>query len=309
MADEKRLRHAARIIAGQRAAGNEVIVVLSAQGKTTDMLIEKANKVSEQPSPREMDMLLATGEQASVALCAMALQELGVPAISLAAWQAGIRSDGVHGNAHILRVEQERIRRELDAGKVVLAAGFQAVDSEGDLTTLGRGGSDTTAVALAAAFHADTCQIYTDVAGVYTADPNRIRGARKWERIGYDSMLALAGRGAKVLHDRCVEMAARCGVELEVLSSLEAVSGTRVVPEEAAGRMEIAGIAERGGVVSLVSTVRRTDELLWQMESMLSAAGIPWRDGTVGMSYAAVAVGEENADEALHLLYRNFFER
>ena len=205
--DAQRVQNVAGIIADTYRAGNSVIVVLSAQGDTTDELIEKAKEISDNPSKREMDMLLSTGEQISIALCAMALENMGVPAVSLAAWQVGIQTDRTYSNARIKRIDRERIQSELDRKKVVLVAGFQGVNRYGDVTTLGRGGSDTSAVALAAAFNADLCQIYTDVDGVYTTDPRIVPNALKLPEITYDEMLELASQGAQVLHNRSVELA------------------------------------------------------------------------------------------------------
>ena len=220
VADADRIRNVARIITETYRKGNNVVVVLSAQGDTTDDLIAKAQEINPDASKREMDMLLATGEQISISLCAMAIEALGYPVISLTGWQAG--------DAHQLRLRQRphqahphrsRIQTELDTRKIVLVAGFQGINKYDDITTLGRGGSDTSAVALAAALHADLCQIYTDVDGVYTADPRSVTGARKLEEITYDEMLELASLGAQVLHNRSVEMAKRYNVNLEVLSS------------------------------------------------------------------------------------------
>ena len=197
--DAQRIRNVAGIIADTYRAGSNVIVVLSAQGDTTDDLIAKAKEISENPSKREMDMLLSTGEQISIALCAMALEKMGIPAVSLAAWQVGIQTNRTYSNARIKKIDRERIQSELDRKKVVLVAGFQGVNRYGDVTTLGRGGSDTSAVALAAAFNADLCQIYTDVDGVYTTDPRIVQGALKLNEITYDEMLELASQGAQVL--------------------------------------------------------------------------------------------------------------
>lgn len=226
--DAARIRNAARIIAETFLLGHDVIVVLSAQGDTTDDLLEKAAELSPSPSKRELDMLLTTGEQQSAALMAICLERMGLPAVSLNGWQAGLRTDAAHGGARIRRVDTRRLRRELDQRRIVLVTGFQGVNRFGDYTTLGRGGSDTTAVALAAALRADRCQIYTDVEGVYTADPRRVPGARKLEEITYDKMLELTSMGAQVLMDRSVELARRCGVELEVLSSFVRAPGTKV---------------------------------------------------------------------------------
>ena len=228
VADPEKVRRVAGIIAESYNAGNDVVVVLSAQGKTTDKLIAMAKEYNPNPSKREMDMLLSTGEQQSVALCAMTLQAMGIPAVSLTGWQVDFKTNSNYSNAAIKSVGQERIRRELDARRVVLVTGFQGVNKYDDITTLGRGGSDTSAVAIAAAMHADLCQIYTDVDGVYTADPNKVKGAKKLDEITFDEMLELASMGAKVLHNRSVEMAKRYNVDLEVLSSYERLPGTKV---------------------------------------------------------------------------------
>ena len=224
--DAQRIRNVAGIIAETYLQGNDVIVVLSAQGDTTDDLIAKAEEINPKPSKREMDMLLSTGEQISVALCAMALEAMGLPCVSLAAWQVGIQTTKVHSDARIKKIDTERVRSELDQHRIVLVTGFQGVDRLGDVTTLGRGGSDTSAVALAAAFRADLCQIYTDVDGVYTTDPRIVPNARKLDEITYDEMLELASQGAGVLHNRSVELAKKFRVDLEVLSSLERKPGT-----------------------------------------------------------------------------------
>lgn len=205
-----------------------MVVVLSAQGKTTDHLIEKAREITDTASGREMDVLLSTGEQMSVSLLALALQKLDCPAISLCGWQVGIHTNGVHQNARILQVDTQNVRKYLERGMIVIVAGFQGVNEEGDITTLGRGGSDTTAVALAAALKADRCQIFTDVEGVYTADPRLVPEALKWQEISYNDMLVMASMGAKVLHDRSVELAKEQQVCLEVLSSLSDAPGTLV---------------------------------------------------------------------------------
>lgn len=226
--DAQHIRNAARIIAETYLIGHDVVAVLSAQGDTTDDLLRKAAELNAAPSMRELDMLLATGEQQSVALMAMCLQSMDLPVVSLTGRQAGIRTDAGHGSARIRRVDTERIHRELSRRRIVLVAGFQGVSDSDDITTLGRGGSDTTAVALAAALHADRCRIYTDVEGVYTADPRKDPAARKLEEITYDDMLALISTGAQVLMDRSVELAKRSGVELEVLSSYVRAPGTRV---------------------------------------------------------------------------------
>ena len=245
VADCDRVFNVARIVAATRKAGNDVVVVVSAQGDTTDDLIAKAAEITSEPSRREMDMLLASGEQISIALLAMALSVLGVQAVSLTGWQAGFITDRAYSKARIRRLDTERVESELARNRVVVVAGFQGMNRLEDITTLGRGGSDTSAVALAAALHADRCQIYTDVEGVYTADPRKVPGARKLEQITFDEMLELASLGAQVLNNRSVELAKKYGVELEVLSSLNPVPGTIV--KEVADDMEgmlIKGVAK-----------------------------------------------------------------
>ena len=249
VANAERVRHVAGIIADTYAEGHDVVVVLSAQGDTTDELIEKAREINPRPSKREMDVLLSTGEQQSVALMSMALEAIGLPVVSLTGWQIGMETNATYGAARIIRVSTERLRRELDKRRIVIVAGFQGIDRNEDITTLGRGGSDTTAVAIAAVLHADKCQIYTDVEGVYTADPRKVQGARKLNEITYDEMLELASLGAQVLMNRSVELAKRYGVVIEVLSSYVRKSGTKV--KEVAKKMEemkISGIAKDNDV-------------------------------------------------------------
>lgn len=232
VADAARLSAVAQIIARSRAQGNQVVAVLSAQGNTTDRLLRLAAQITDAPAPRELDMLLASGEQISVALCAMELQKQGIPAVSLTGWQAGLLTDAQHGDARAVTLISDRISRELARGRIVLVAGFQGIDRHGDLTTLGRGGSDTTAVALAVFLHAAQCQIYTDVDGVYTDDPRKNPQAVKLDTISYDRMLDMAQHGAKVLHDRCVALAKQHGVVIEVRSSFTEGRGTRVCSTE-----------------------------------------------------------------------------
>lgn len=224
----ERVMTAARRAAELAGRGNRIVVVVSAQGDTTDMLIEKAAQINRRRAAREMDAYLAAGEQMSAGLMSMAIGAMGCASVSLAGWQAGIRTDGLHGNARIIHIDVSRIRRELDAGKVVVVAGFQGVDPEGDVTTLGRGGSDTTAVALAAYLKADKCQIFTDVDGVYDRDPRMFSDAVRFDRIGYDKMMALIENGAQVLHDRSVEFAREYGIRVEVLSAFTGAPGTIV---------------------------------------------------------------------------------
>lgn len=241
--DARHIMNVASIIAETYRAGNQVIAVLSAQGNTTDDLIEKAKELNPRPSGREQDMLLSAGEQISVALCAMALESMGLPAVSLTAWQAGIHTTDEHSAAHIKTIDSKRIREELEKQKIVLVAGFQGVNTANDITTLGRGGSDTSAVALAAAFGAEVCQIYTDVAGVYTSDPRIVPTARMLSDITYDEMLELSNLGAQVLHNRSVELSKKHHVNLEVLSSLDRRPGTRVKQCPGTEKRGIAGAA------------------------------------------------------------------
>ena len=252
VADADRIRNVARIITDTYQKGNRVVAVLSAQGDTTDELIDKAAELNPAASKRELDMLLSTGEQISCALCAMAIEGMGFPVVSLTGWQAGFRTNSGYGNARIKRVQGERIRAELDKRRIVIVTGFQGLNKYDDITTLGRGGSDTSAVAIAAALNADLCQIYTDVDGVYTADPRLVTNAHKLDEITYDEMLELATLGAQVLHNRSVEMAKRYGVNLEVLSSFSGKPGTKV--KEVVKTMEkshISGVAKDKNIARL----------------------------------------------------------
>ena len=252
VADADKIRNVARIIVDTYQKGNSVVAVLSAQGDTTDDLIEKAAEINPAASKRELDMLLSTGEQISCALCAMAIEGMGFPVVSLTGWQAGFRTNSSYGNARIKRVQGERIRAELDRRRIVIVTGFQGLNKYDDITTLGRGGSDTSAVAIAAALNADLCQIYTDVDGVYTADPRMVSTAHKLDEITYDEMLELATLGAQVLHNRSVEMAKRYGVNLEVLSSFSGKPGTKV--KEVVKTMEkshISGVAKDKNIARL----------------------------------------------------------
>lgn len=228
LADAQRVQNAAKRAADLNKQGWQVVVVVSAQGHTTDRMIEKALEVNRRGSVREMDAYLAAGEQMSAGLMAMAIGALGCPAVSLTGAQAGIRTDAVHGNARIRSIDPARILRELELGKVVVVAGFQGVSDSGDITTLGRGGSDTTAVALAACLKADRCQIFTDVDGVYDRDPGKYPDAVRFGRISYEKMLGLIENGAQVLHDRSVETAREHGIRVEVLSAFTGEPGTIV---------------------------------------------------------------------------------
>ena len=243
VANAERIFNVADIITKTYQAGNDVVVVLSAQGDTTDDLIDKAAEINPDCSKREMDVLLSTGEQISIALMAMAIEKLGFPVISLTGWQVGMRTNSAYGGARIQRVDGDRIRQELDNKRIVLVAGFQGLNKYDDITTLGRGGSDTTAVALAASLKADLCQIYTDVDGVYTADPRVVSDAQKLNEITYDEMLELASLGAQVLHNRSVEMAKRYHIRLEVLSSFSRKPGTIVKEVVKVEKTFISGVA------------------------------------------------------------------
>lgn len=229
LADADRIGRAAHRVAELVNDGHKLVVVVSAQGDTTDLLLEKVPQITAAPPPRELDAYLASGEQMSAALMAMALEKLGIPTVSLTGWQAGLMTDSIHGDARVRGLRGDRIRQELHEGNTVVVAGFQGVDAAGDITTLGRGGSDTTAVALAAFLGADRCMIYTDVDGVYDKDPRKFPDAVRFERIGYEPMLILAREGAQVLHDRCVELGQRYQVPIQVLSSFRPGEGTMVM--------------------------------------------------------------------------------
>ncbi|NCC07908.1 MAG: aspartate kinase [Clostridia bacterium] len=244
VANRDRVFNVARIVADTHNQGNNVVVVVSAQGDTTDDLIAKAGEITHNPSQREMDMLLATGEQISVSLLAMALNEIGCPSISLTGWQAGFSTNTAYTRARIKKLNAERIETELSKNRVVVVAGFQGLNRYDDITTLGRGGSDTSAVAIAAQLNADLCQIYTDVDGVYTADPRIVKNAKKLSEISFDEMLELASLGAQVLNNRSVELAKKYSVNLEVLSSLANTPGTIVKEVASVEGMLIKGVAK-----------------------------------------------------------------
>ena len=309
--DRNRIFNVARIVMNTRNAGNDVVVVVSAQGDTTDDLIQKAAEITSDPSHREMDMLLATGEQISISLLAMALQELGVPAISLTGWQAGFNTDRAYTRARIKRLDTERVESELARNRVVVVAGFQGLNRSDDITTLGRGGSDTSAVALAAALHADRCQIYTDVEGVFTADPRKIRKATKLKEITFDEMLELASLGAQVLNNRSVELAKKYNVELEVLSSINPVPGTVVKEETQVEGMLIKGVAKDNDV-AVISVVGVPDVpgMSFKVFSLLAQKNInvdiilqsSGRDGNKDVVFT-VPMGD--ADTALRTLESN----
>ena len=309
--DAKHIQNVAGIIAETYLQGNDVMVVLSAQGDTTDDLIAKAQEINPKASKREMDMLLATGEQISVSLCAMALEGMGLPCVSLAAWQVGIRSTDVHSDARIKKIEQERIRAELDRHRIVIVTGFQGVNRKGDVTTLGRGGSDTSAVALAAAFHADLCQIYTDVDGVYTTDPRIVSTARKLNEITYDEMLELASQGAQVLHNRSVELAKKFRVNLEVVSSLERKPGTKIKEVAKVEKTNIAGVAKDTSIahISLVG-LQHSPGVAFQVFALMSRKHINvdnilqsiGRDDTKDISFT---IHQKDMEEATAILMEN----
>lgn len=244
VANAERVFNVARIVTETYDKGNDVVVVVSAQGDTTDDLIAKGNEINPNASKRERDMLVSAGEQVSISLLAMAIEKLGYPVVSLLGWQAGFQTSSAHTTARIKRVVPNRIRKELDKKCIVVVAGFQGLSRYDDITTLGRGGSDTSAVAIAAAMHADLCQIYTDVEGVYTADPRLVSNAKKLDEISYDEMLELATLGAQVLNNRSVEMAKKYNIELEVLSSLVKAPGTIVKEKSKMEKMLISGVAK-----------------------------------------------------------------
>ena len=287
VANTERLKNVADIITKTYEKGNDVVVVVSAQGDTTDEFIEKARQVNPNPSKREMDMLLTAGEQISASLLAMTIEEMGYPVISLLGWQAGFFTSANNGSARIERVDPARIKRELDQKRIVIVTGFQVVNRYQDMTTLGRGGSDTSAVAIAASMHADLCQIYTDVEGVFTADPRKIKDARKLDVISYDEMLELATLGAQVLNNRSVEMAKKYGVELEVLSSLTRKPGTIVREANKMEEMLISGIAKDNEV------------------ARVSIIGVPDRPGLAFKIFTKLAAKEINVDIILQSIGRN----
>ena len=275
VANAERVMNVASIVTDTYAKGNDVVVVVSAQGDTTDDLIEKANEINPKATKREKDMLLAASEQISISLLAMAIEKLGYHAVSLLGWQAGFNTTSAHTSARIRKVEPDRIKKELDKKNIVIVAGFQGISKYGDITTLGRGGSDTSAVAIAAAMHADLCQIFTDVEGVYTADPRKVKNAKKLQEISYDEMLELATLGAQVLNNRSVEMAKKYNIELEVLSSMTKASGTIVKEKTKMEKMLISGVAKDTDVARIsVMGVPNIPGLAFKMFSKLSAKDI-----------------------------------
>ncbi len=311
VADKERIYNVAARCAEEYKKGNEVVVVLSAMGKQTDILLAQARDINPNASKREIDMLLTTGEQISVALMAMALDALGIPAVSLNAFQVAMHTTSVYGNARLKRIDTDRVRNELENKRVVLVTGFQGVNKYDDYTTLGRGGSDTTAVALAAALHADACEIYTDVDGVYTADPRVVKNARKLNEITYDEMLELASLGAGVLHNRSVEMAKKYGVQLVVRSSLNNEEGTivkevvnmekmlvsGVASDTNTARIAVIGLEDQPGVAfKLFNHLARHNV---NVDIILQSVG---RDGTKDISFT---VKEDDLEEAVATLERH----
>jgi aspartate kinase len=289
VADADKITNVARRVA-ESAAGHQVVVVVSAMGKTTDGLVGLARQITPAPDPREMDMLLATGEQVTIALLAMALQRLGVPARSFTGAQAGVRTDTAHTTARITRIDASRVRQSLDAGEVAVVAGFQGLSELDEIATLGRGGSDLTGVALAAALKADMCEIYTDVDGVYTADPNIVPDARKLERVSYDEMLEMASLGAKVLQSRSVEFAKKWGVPVHVRSTFKPDAGTIVTREES-GMEEV--------VVTGVTHDRN--------QAKISILRVPDRPGIAGQVFGAVAEANIVVDMIVQNISRDGF--
>ena len=314
VANKERMYNVANRCIEDYKKGNDVVVVLSAMGKYTDELVDMAKDMNPNPPKREMDMLYTIGEQMSVALMGMVMNNLGVPAISLNAFQVAMHTTSVYGNARLKRIDSERIRHELDQRKIVIVTGFQGINKYDDYTTLGRGGSDTTAVALAAALNADACEIYTDVDGVYTADPRKVPSARKLDQITYDEMLELATLGAGVLHNRSVELAKKQGVQLVVRSSLNTSEGT-VVKEDAkmekmlvsgvaadkdAARVALIGLKDEPGVAFRLFNHLARHNI--NVDMILQSVG---RDSTKDISFT---VAVENADEAVEIIERHFHE-
>lgn len=308
VANAERVLNVAGRVADAYDEGNQVVVVVSAQGDTTDDLIEKANEINPNPSKREMDVLLSSGEQISMALLAMALEKKGYPVITLTGWQAGIETSRDNTKAKIKTIDTQRLLNELDKNKIVIVAGFQGINSNDDITTLGRGGSDTTAVALAAALKASICEIYTDVDGVYTADPRIVPDARKLNDISYDEMLELAALGANVLHSRSVEMAKKYNVNLVVKSSFEKIEGTSVKEVNQVEKMLVRGVA-RDNDVARISVIGISDEpgKAYMLFNYLAAANISvdvilqsiGRDNTKDISFT---VASADLDEAYNVL-------
>ena len=314
VANADKVRNVAQIVTQTYSEGNDVVVVVSAQGDTTDDLIEKAAEINPKGSKREMDVLLTAGEQMSASLLAMAIEKLGFPVISLLGWQAGFQTSSAYGNARIKSIKTDRLRAEIGRKNIVVVAGFQGLNKYDDVTTFGRGGSNTTAVALAASLHAERCQIFTDVEGVYTADPRKIEGAKKLKEITYDEMLELATLGAQVLNNRSVEMAKKYNVEVEVLSSLKRVPGTIVKEVAKMEKMLVRGVTKDTNVtrVSIIG-VPDVPGIAFKIFSKLAAKGINvdiilqsvGRDGTKDISFT---VSRDNGETVAEILSTSFEE-
>lgn len=312
VANAERVMNVANIITDTYREGNDVIVVVSAQGDTTDDLIEKAKEINPAASKREMDMLLTSGEQISIALLSMAIEKLGFPVISLLGWQAGFNTSSAYGTARIKSIKTDRLRAEVDRHNIVVVAGFQGLNKYDDLTTLGRGGSDTSAVAIAAAMHADRCQIFTDVEGVFTADPRKVENAKKLQEITYDEMLELATLGAQVLNNRSVEMAKKYNVEVEVLSSLKRVPGTIVKEVAKMEKMLVRGVTKDTDVARIsIKKIPNNPGVAFKMFAKLAQKKINvdiilqsvGRDDTKDITFT---VSKENADEAVKAVLDTF---
>ncbi len=311
VADAQKVENVARRVTDTYKEGNSVVVVVSAQGDTTDDFLEKADEINTNPSKREMDVLLSAGEQISMSLLAMAIQKLGYPVISLTGWQAGIKTTSNYSDARIRTIDTERLERELDMKRIVIVAGFQGINKYDDITTLGRGGSDTTAVALAAALHADKCEIYTDVDGVYTADPRIVPDAQKLEDVSYDEMLELASLGANVLHNRSVELALKYNVKLEVKSSFERIDGTVVKEVKNVEKMIVRGVTRDNDVarISIVG-IDNTPGKAFKVFSLLAKSNINvdvilqsiGRHDTKDISFT---VSEKQLDAAVNVINEN----
>ena len=312
VANAERVMNVARIVTETYRQGNDVVVVVSAQGDTTDDLIAKAHEINEKPSKRELDMLMTSGEQISIALLSMAIEKLGCPAVSLLGWQAGFNTSSAYGSARIKSIKADRLKAEVDRHNIVVVAGFQGINKYDDLTTLGRGGSDTSAVAIAAAMHADRCKIFTDVEGVFTADPRKVPGAQKLQEITYDEMLELATLGAQVLNNRSVEMAKKYNVELEVLSSLKRVPGTIVKEVAKMEKMLVRGVTKDTDVARIsITNIPNIPGIAFKLFSKLAQARINvdiilqsvGRDGTKDISFT---VSKENAEGAIEAIHKTF---
>ncbi len=311
VANAERVMNVAGRIVDTYKEGNSVVVVVSAQGDTTDELIEKAKEINPAASKREMDMLLSTGEQISISLLAMAIQKLGYPVVSLTGWQIGMKTDSNYGGARISKIDGERIRKELDSNHIVIVAGFQGINKYDDITTLGRGGSDTSAVAIAAALRADMCEIYTDVDGVFTTDPRIVKNAKKLESISYDEMLELASLGANVLHNRSVEMAKKYNVNLTVRSSLNKNPGTVVKEVSKVEKMIVRGVARDNDIARIsICDIEDRPGMAFKVFSLLAGKNINvdiilqsiGREGKKDISFT---VAEDHLDSAVAILNEN----